>query len=143
MPRCRPTSESEGIISAAMAKFASRKATMTTDCVFCKIAAGTIPATILYQDALVTAFQNIEPKTPVHILIIPNRHITSVNDVQPEDEAILGHLFSIARRMAAELGVQHSGYRLVVNTGPDAGQSVFHLHLHLLGGRRMPFRFEE
>lgn len=116
---------------------------MTTDCVFCKIAAGTIPATILYQDELVTAFQNIEPKTPVHILIIPNRHITSVNDVQPEDEAILGHLFSIARRMAAELGVQHSGYRLVVNTGPDAGQSVFHLHLHLLGGRRMPFRFEE
>jgi len=116
---------------------------MTTDCVFCKIAAGTIPATILYQDELVTAFKNIEPKTPVHILIIPNRHITSINDVQPEDEAILGHLFSIARRMAAELGVQHSGYRLVVNTGPDAGQSVFHLHLHLLGGRRMPFRFEE
>lgn len=111
-----------------------------TECIFCEIAAGTKPATILYQDEMVTAFENIDPKTPVHILIIPNGHITSVNEVQPQDEAVLGHMFSVARRMAAELGVAHSGYRLVVNSGPDAGQTVFHLHMHLIGGRPIPMR---
>ncbi len=111
-----------------------------TECIFCEIAAGTKPATILYQDEMVTAFETIEPRTPVHILIIPNGHITSVNEVQPEDEAVLGHMFSVARRMAAELGVAHSGYRLVVNSGPDAGQTVFHLHMHLVGGRPIPIR---
>lgn len=111
-----------------------------TECIFCEIAAGTKPATILYQDELVTVFETNAPRTPVHILIIPNGHITSVNEVQPEDEAVLGRMFSVARRMAAELGVAQSGYRLVVNSGPDAGQTVFHLHMHLVGGRPIPIR---
>lgn len=110
------------------------------DCIFCQIAAGKQPATILYQDELVTVFETIQPRTPVHILLIPNRHISSVNDVEPQDEAMLGHIFSVARRMAAELGVQKSGYRLVVNSGPDAGQTVFHLHFHLVGGRPIPIQ---
>ena len=111
-------------------------------CVFCQIAAGQIPAKILYQDDQVTAFHDAHPIAPVHVLIVPNRHIESVNQVNPADEPVLGHLIQVARQLAPELGVQHSGYRLVVNTGPDAGQSVFHLHLHLIGGRSLPFRFE-
>ncbi len=112
------------------------------DCIFCKIAREEIPAEILYQDELAIAFRDIHPVTPVHILIIPRKHIGSVNQIEASDEAILGHLFTVARHLAAENEIDQSGYRLAVNTGPDAGQSVFHLHMHLIGGRRMPFRFE-
>jgi histidine triad (HIT) family protein len=112
------------------------------ECIFCKIAREEIPAEILYQDELVIAFRDIHPVTPVHVLIIPRAHIVSVNHADASDEAILGHLFTVARHLAAENEIDQSGYRLVVNTGPDAGQSVFHLHMHLIGGRRMPFRFE-
>lgn len=113
---------------------------MTNACIFCQIAARTRPAAILFQDDLVTVFENIDPKTPVHLLIIPNQHLSSVNDVQAGDEAALGRMFSVARRMAAESGLEQSGYRLVVNTGPDAGQTVFHLHMHLIGGRPIPIQ---
>ncbi len=108
------------------------------DCVFCRIVRGETPAQIIYQDEEVTAFHDINPRAPVHILIVPNRHIAGVAHVEPEDEPALGHLFTVARRLAEETGITQ-GYRLVVNSGPLAGQSVFHLHLHLLGGR--PFRW--
>ena len=107
------------------------------DCVFCKIIAGSQPAAILYQDELVTAFRDIHPATPTHILIVPNRHLASVNEVKPEDEPALGRLFTVASQLAKQEGIQEAGYRLIINTGPYAGQAVFHLHLHLLGGQHM------
>jgi histidine triad (HIT) family protein len=108
-------------------------------CVFCKIIAKEAPGSIVYQDEQVTAFHDLHPVAPVHILIIPNRHIASVNDLEATDEALIGHLFSVAQGLAAEFGVDKSGYRLIVNTGPDSGQAVFHLHLHLIGGRHVRF----
>jgi len=105
-----------------------------SDCIFCRIVRGEAPARIVYQDEEVTAFHDLNPQAPVHVLIVPNRHIDGVAQVTPEDEATLGRLFTVARRIAEEMGVTE-GYRLVVNSGPLAGQSVFHLHLHLLGGR--------
>jgi len=114
----------------------------SSNCIFCKIASGQSSAAIIYHDENLTAFHDIHPVAPVHILIIPNRHIESVNSVTAADEALLGSMISLASRLAAEHGVDKTGYRLVMNTGPHAGQSVFHLHLHLLGGRHLPFRFE-
>jgi histidine triad (HIT) family protein len=108
-----------------------------TDCVFCKIVAGEIPSTQVYQDEQVTAFRDINPAAPTHVLIIPNQHIASVNDLGTEHEALVGHLFSVAKQIAAQEGISASGYRLILNTGPDGGQVVLHLHLHLLGGQRM------
>ena len=106
-------------------------------CIFCKIIRGEAPGTILFRDAQVTAFRDIHPLAPVHILIIPNRHIISVNDLTPEDEPLIGHLFSVAKQLAQQEGVQENGYRLIVNTGAHGGQTVPHLHLHLIGGQRM------
>ena len=107
------------------------------NCIFCKIIAGEIPSEILYRDELVSAFRDIHPVAPVHILVVPNRHIASNNDVIPEDEPVLGRLFSAARLLAEREGIAESGYRLIINTGPHGGQEVFHLHLHLIGGQRM------
>jgi histidine triad (HIT) family protein len=104
-------------------------------CTFCRIARGEAEARLVYQDEEVTAFHDQNPQAPVHVLIIPNRHIASVAEAKVEDEPVLGKLFTVARRVAKDLGV--TDYRLVVNNGRQAGQSVFHLHLHLLGGRRM------
>ncbi len=112
--------------------------TQDPDCIFCRILAGQAPGEIIYRDEQVTAFYDIHPVAPVHVLVVPNRHIASLNEIHPEDGAVLGRMLSLARELAAREGVQHSGYRLVVNTGPDAGQIVYHLHLHLMGGRRMP-----
>jgi histidine triad (HIT) family protein len=108
-----------------------------TDCIFCKIIAGNAPGQLLYHDDLVSAFRDNHPIAPVHVLVVPTRHIASVNDLTPEDEPVMGHLFTIARQLASQLGIDQSGYRLVVNTGRHGGQGVFHLHLHLLGGRQM------
>jgi len=108
-----------------------------SDCIFCKIIAGEISSTQVYQDELVTAFRDINPVSPTHVLIIPNQHIASVNDLSNEDEQVIGHLFTVAKEIAKEEGVAESGYRLIINTGPDGGQEVFHIHLHLLGGQRM------
>jgi histidine triad (HIT) family protein len=110
-----------------------------TGCIFCQIAAGQSPAQVLYRDEQAAAFRDIHPVAPVHVLIIPNRHIASVNDLQPEDEALIGHLFTVARQLAKEENIQQSGYRLIMNTGPDAGQAVFHIHLHLIGGRHVRY----
>jgi histidine triad (HIT) family protein len=108
-----------------------------TDCIFCKIIAGEIPSDKVYSDELVTAFRDINPVAPNHILIIPNEHIPSINEVTREHETLVGHLFTVARQLAEGEGINQSGYRLIINTGPDGGQVVFHLHLHLIGGHRM------
>ncbi len=107
---------------------------MNQDCIFCKIAAGQIGDTI-YQDDEVTAFKDINPQAPVHILIIPNKHIASLNETGAEDQALLGQLILAAPKIARQQGL--TAYRLVINTGAQSGQSVFHIHLHLLGGRNM------
>ena len=110
---------------------------MSEDTIFGKIVRGDAPADVVYQDEYVTAFRDIHPQAPTHILIIPNRAIPTVNDVSVEDEAVLGHLFIVAAKLAQEEGIADDGYRLIVNCNRDGGQIVFHLHMHLLGGRPM------
>jgi histidine triad (HIT) family protein len=111
------------------------------DCIFCKILSGDAPAKIDYRDDQVTAFEDAHPIAPVHVLVVPNRHIVSLGDAQLVDELLLGHMVLVGHQMSKLKGVDRSGYRLVINTGRDAGQSVFHLHLHVIGGRPLPFRF--
>jgi histidine triad (HIT) family protein len=110
---------------------------MPAETIFSKITRREIPSDIVYQDEQVTAFRDINPQAPVHILIVPNKLIPTVNDVTPEDEQMLGHMFVVAKQIAAQEGIAESGYRLLVNCNRDAGQEVYHLHLHLLGGRRL------
>jgi histidine triad (HIT) family protein len=112
---------------------------MTDSCIFCRIVSGDAQATILYRDEQVTAFRDAHPVGPTHILIVPNRHIESVNTLEAEDEQLTGHLFTVARNLAAEEGIAKGGYRLIINTGSNGGQTVFHLHLHLIGGQRMRY----
>ena len=106
-------------------------------CLFCKIAAGEIPSTKVYEDELVYAFRDIAPQAPVHVLIIPKKHIESAQALTAEDDALLCHMFACARKIAESEGVAASGYRLITNVGDDAGQSVHHLHLHLIGGKTL------
>jgi len=108
-----------------------------SDCLFCGIVEGTIKANIVYQNDLVVAFNDIGPKAPVHVLIIPRKHIVGVLDVTLDDGAVIAEIFQVAARLAREFGIADSGFRVVVNSGPDSGQSGFHLHYHLLGGRQM------
>lgn len=107
------------------------------ECVFCRIASGELEAAIVYQDDRVVAFRDINQRAPVHVLIIPRKHVSSLNEVAEEDEAAVGHIVRIAAEIASEEGVAESGYRLVTNCGPAAGQSVDHVHFHLLGGRSL------
>ncbi len=108
---------------------------MTEDTLFSKIIKREIPADILFQDDRVTAFRDINPQAPTHILIVPNKIIPTVNDIQEADENVLGHLFVVARQLAQQEGLAEDGYRLLVNCGRHANQEVFHLHMHLFGGR--------
>jgi histidine triad (HIT) family protein len=107
------------------------------DCLFCRIVAGEIPADMVFQDERSLAFRDINPQAPVHVLVIPREHIESLDDAGQRDEALLGHLLRVAARVANEQGLSDSGYRTIVNTGAGAGQSVFHLHLHVIGGRSL------
>lgn len=107
------------------------------DCIFCRIAAGRIPARKLHDDDDCVAFEDLSPQAPTHVLIIPRLHRAGLNDVTQADVPLLGHLLTTAGALAQRLGVADSGYRIVINTGPDGGQSVFHLHVHLLGGRSL------
>src|SRR4030088_2635178 len=107
---------------------------MSADCLFCKIAAKKIPSKIVYEDDEVFAFEDIGPQAPTHILIIPRKHLASLNEATPEDQAVIGKMHLVAAELARKLKL-HEGYRTVTNTGRGAGQTVFHLHLHLLGGR--------
>jgi histidine triad (HIT) family protein len=106
------------------------------DCLFCKIAAGTIPVKRLFEDGQVLAFPDINPQAPMHVLVIPKQHVASMAETTAKDEAMLGHLLTACAEVARQQGLG-KGYRLVINTGPDGGQTVEHLHVHLLGGRHM------
>jgi histidine triad (HIT) family protein len=107
------------------------------DCLFCKIVAGEIPAKIVRRSDEAVAFHDIDPRAPVHVLVIPTRHLAAVRDGAPADAALLGRLLGLAAEVARDLGLDAGGYRIVTNTGPDAGQSVDHLHFHVLGGRKL------
>jgi histidine triad (HIT) family protein len=114
----------------------NRSASMS-DCLFCGIVNGSIKADVVYRDETVIAFRDIVPRAPVHVLIIPTAHIAMLSDLTPNDDKIVAAVFRAAGKLAEQLGVAKSGYRIVVNCGADAGQTVFHLHYHLLGGRQM------
>lgn len=106
-------------------------------CLFCKIVDRTIQSTIVHEDEQVLAFQDIHPQAPVHILVIPKRHIQSLRELEEGDAGLAGHLLQTCANLAKQKGISESGYRIVTNSGPHAGQTVFHLHFHLLGGRPM------
>jgi histidine triad (HIT) family protein len=107
------------------------------NCLFCRIIAGEIASTKVYEDDLAFAFRDINPQAPTHVLIIPKKHIASLNEATQEDQALLGHLTLVVPKLAKQLGIDESGYRTVINTGASVGQSVWHIHIHLLGGRAM------
>ena len=108
-----------------------------SDCLFCKIRDGEIQGDIVYEDDDVLAFNDVNPQAPIHVLIIPKRHISTTNDLNDADEVIMGKLFSVAKTIASQRGVSDDGYRMVVNCNQKAGQTVFHIHMHLLAGRVM------
>ena len=108
---------------------------MTDNCLFCKIAAGSVPANIAYQDENYVAFHDINPQAPTHILIIPRTHVPTLNDLTVEHKQMIGGMFVVAARLAKEAGIDQAGWRVVFNCNHGAGQSVYHVHLHLLGGR--------
>jgi len=108
-----------------------------TDCLFCKIAAGEFNTEFLYSDEQIVAFRDIHPQAPTHVLIIPRKHIATINDVNDDDAALVGKMVLVAKKVARELDIAESGYRLVFNCNEDGGQEVFHIHLHLLAGRAM------
>ena len=107
------------------------------ECLFCRIVAGQIPATIVYQNDDVVAFKDITPQAPAHVLVVPRRHVASLNDLGPDDDALVGQMVRAAAAIAKDQGHADRGYRTVFNCNADAGQTVFHIHLHLLGGRKM------
>jgi len=104
------------------------------DCIFCKIINKEIPSEIIFEDEEVIVFKDIKPKAPVHLLIVPKKHIESINEAQEEDKKLIGKLFLVARDFAKKMGVSDSGYKLLINVGEGGGQEVFHLHVHLMGG---------
>ncbi|MBU0476917.1 histidine triad nucleotide-binding protein [Patescibacteria group bacterium] len=109
------------------------------DCIFCKIINKTVPSEIVYEDEKILAFKDIDPKAPLHLLIIPKKHILSLNHLQSEDKELIYELLLVAKRIAKEQRVNETGYRLIFNVGKDAGQTVDHLHLHLLGRKILPW----
>lgn len=110
---------------------------MEKDCIFCKIASGEMGTEFLYESDEIVAFRDIHPRAPIHFLVIPKKHIPEVSDVQPADEVLVGKMITTANIVARELQLSETGYRLIFNCGRDAGQDVFHIHLHVLGGRRL------
>lgn len=109
-----------------------------TDCIFCKIAAGEIPSQLVYEDQSVVAFKDLSPKAPVHVLIVPKKHIKNIAQFQDEDKELAAHIFvDVVPKLVDKLGVADNGFRIVINTGNNGGQTVPHLHVHLLGGRKM------
>lgn len=110
---------------------------MNESCIFCEIAAGRMNAELVYEDDKVVAFRDIHPQAPVHVLVIPRKHITSMLEIEPEDAELLGHMHLTAKKIAQDLGIADQGYRSIFNCGVDGGQTVWHIHLHLMGGRSM------
>jgi histidine triad (HIT) family protein len=109
------------------------------DCTFCKIIAGESPSEMLFQDEHISAFRDIHPAAPTHVLIVPNKHIPRAHDLVPEDNELIGRMFAVARWIAEQEEIAEDGYRLIINNGPHGGQVIYHLHLHLIGGRRMRY----
>jgi histidine triad (HIT) family protein len=107
------------------------------DCLFCKIVKGEIPAAKVYEDEKTLCFKDINPEAPVHVLVIPKKHISNINEISKEDEEIIGHIFSIIKKVTKELGISESGYRIVSNCNDDGGQTVPHVHFHILGGKKL------
>ena len=107
------------------------------DCIFCKIIAGEMKCDLVYQDDSIVAFKDIDPKAPHHILVIPRKHISTLNHIKEDDTLLLGNMMQVAKTIAADLGVEKDGYRLVLNTNEMGGQAVYHIHLHILAGRQM------
>lgn len=107
------------------------------DCVFCKIIKGEIPSTKVYEDEEILAFKDINPVTPVHILVIPKKHITSLNEIELEDQMLIGKIFTVIKKIAKDQGIAENGYRVIANCGEDGGQEVKHLHFHILGGKKL------
>lgn len=107
------------------------------DCIFCKIVEKKIPSKVVYEDDLALAFEDVSPQAPVHTLIVPKKHIADIQSITEKDRDLIGHLFFVAKTIAAEKKLDKNGYRLVINNGPGAGQTVFHIHLHLLSGRAL------
>lgn len=112
---------------------------METECIFCKIIRHEMPATILFEDDRVIAIDDIHPKAPIHKLIIPKRHIPTLNDLTQADNDLMGHIFQVAKQLAAHLAIAEPGYRVIMNCNRAGGQVIYHIHLHLLGGRQMPW----
>ena len=110
---------------------------MTSDCLFCNIVSENIPADILYQDDQVVAFRDINPQAPTHILIIPRKHISTINEVESTDQQLVGHLVLTAQKLARDQGISESGFRLIMNCNEEGGQTVYHIHMHLMGGRQL------
>lgn len=110
---------------------------MSDDCIFCQIVQGEEPANVVYRDDDVVAFEDIRPVAPVHLLIIPTRHVTSIREIDESNDGVLNNLIHAANRLAKDRGIAEGGFRLNINTGPNGGQTVYHLHLHLIGGRFM------
>jgi len=106
------------------------------DCIFCKIANKEIPSEIVYEDDKVIAFKDLDPQAPVHVLVIPKKHISTLNDIKEEDFNLIGHIYNTIKNLAKDMGIDEEGYRVVSNCGEFGGQSVFHIHFHLLGGRK-------
>ncbi len=104
-------------------------------CLFCKIIEKQIPAKVVYEDNIAVAFEDVNPQAPVHLLVVPRKHVPDIQSMTDADRETVGHLFWIAAKLAAEMGLMNRGYRTVINNGPDAGQTVFHIHMHLLSGR--------
>lgn len=107
-----------------------------SNCVFCRIVEKKIPSKIIHEDTVSVAFEDVNPQAPVHVLIVPRKHITDIHSIAAADRELVGHLFFVAKTIAAHKGLEKGGYRMVINNGIDAGQSVFHVHLHLLSGRK-------
>jgi len=110
---------------------------MAEECIFCKIASGEIPAEVVYEDDRIMAFNDVNPLAPVHVLIVPRRHIPTLNDLTKEDGDLIAHMLLTAGEVARKKGVDQSGYRVTFNVNPEGGQVIFHLHLHVMGGRKL------
>ena len=110
---------------------------MSTDCLFCKIVAGDIPSDKVFEDELVLAFNDISPQAPTHILVIPKAHFSTINDLSEQDNELVGHMVLVAQKIAKEQGLAEDGYRLIFNCNEQGGQTVYHIHLHILGGRQL------
>jgi histidine triad (HIT) family protein len=113
--------------------------TKIMNCIFCKIVNKEIPKEMIHEDDNIVAFEDIEPKAPVHLLILPKKHIPSIDHLELKDRELIGELFLVAKKIAREKGIAETGYRLIFNVGKDAGQTIDHLHLHLMGGEKLPW----